>query len=46
MVSSDQKNHLSKEPIKYGELIVSEYNVCFPSGDKGRRKVDLLCSKI
>lgn len=38
MLCPDQKNHPSKAPTKYGELIALGYKDCLPNGDKGRRK--------
>ncbi|XP_062821305.1 E3 ubiquitin-protein ligase pellino homolog 3 isoform X1 [Anolis carolinensis] len=36
---------LSKEPVKYGELIVLGYNGSLPNGDKGRRRSRLALFK-
>ncbi|XP_072283658.1 E3 ubiquitin-protein ligase pellino homolog 2 isoform X1 [Pyxicephalus adspersus] len=40
MFSPSQEEHCAptKEPIKYGELVVLGYNGCLPNGDRGRRK--------
>lgn len=38
MLYPDQKNHPSKAPTKYGELIALACKDCLPNGDKGRRK--------
>ena len=38
MLCPDPKNHPSKAPTNYGELIVLGYKDCLPSGDKGKRK--------
>ncbi|CAG10586.1 unnamed protein product [Tetraodon nigroviridis] len=40
MFSSGQEEHCapSKEPVKYGELVVLGYNGSLPNGDRGRRK--------
>ncbi|XP_052001809.1 E3 ubiquitin-protein ligase pellino homolog 2 [Xyrauchen texanus] len=40
MFSPGQEEHLapSKEPVKYGELVVLGYNGLLPNGDRGRRK--------
>uniref|UniRef100_A0ACB8G9R6 E3 ubiquitin-protein ligase pellino 3 n=1 Tax=Sphaerodactylus townsendi TaxID=933632 RepID=A0ACB8G9R6_9SAUR len=36
---------LTKEPVKYGELIVLGYNGALPNGDKGRRRSRLALYK-
>uniref|UniRef100_A0A1A7WU93 Pellino homolog 2 n=1 Tax=Iconisemion striatum TaxID=60296 RepID=A0A1A7WU93_9TELE len=40
MFSSSQEEHCapSKDPVKYGELVVLGYNGSLPTGDRGRRK--------
>ncbi|XP_039597002.1 E3 ubiquitin-protein ligase pellino homolog 2 isoform X1 [Polypterus senegalus] len=40
MFSSSQEEHCAptKEPLKYGEIVVLGYNGSLPNGDRGRRK--------
>ncbi|KTG04149.1 hypothetical protein cypCar_00003876 [Cyprinus carpio] len=40
MLSPGQEEHCAptKEPVKYGELVVLGYNGSLPNGDRGRRK--------
>ncbi|KPP67406.1 E3 ubiquitin-protein ligase pellino2-like [Scleropages formosus] len=36
--SQEEQSSPSKEPVKYGELVVLGYNGSLPNGDRGRRK--------
>lgn len=43
MLCPDPKNHPSKEPTKYGELIALGYKDCLPNGNKEAGKVYWPC---